>query len=89
MRITPTAFTATLLFLAPAGTVYADCTRGDVVQVGAFSGDTEKNTFGRSCDTVEVERTGSLAGRADQKLVPIGVVTGEPEKDTLGYARAE
>ncbi len=88
MRITISAFTATLLLATTGGSAFGNCI-GDIVQIGAISRDLEKDTFGRVCGTTTVEHTGAITNTAPRIVVSIGTPMGEPEKDTLGYEMPE
>ena len=84
MRTSITILAATALVLVAAGPALAGCGSTQVHQVGAISGDPEKDTFGLMCNTSYGERTGSIASRSRGELLQVGMSTGEAEKDTLG-----
>ncbi len=85
MRTITIILAATALFLTAAGPALAGCGSIETVQVGALSGDPEKDTFGLMCRHADVERTSSVASSARREILQVGVSTGEAEKDTLGY----
>jgi hypothetical protein len=55
-------------------------------QVGTHSADPEKNTIGFSCNLsyVAISSASALSQRVRQ-VRPVGSVTGDLERDTLGY----
>lgn len=88
MRTITTVLAATALVLTAAGPALAGCGAAQIVQVGALSGDPEKDTFGLLCGTADVEQTGSTSSTPRGEILLIGASTGEAEKDTLGYLQA-
>jgi hypothetical protein len=87
MRTSITILAATALVLVATGPALAGCGSTQVHQVGAISGEPEKDTLGLICNTSDVERTGSIASRSPGELLQVGMSTGEAEKDTLGYVQ--
>ena len=87
MRTFTTILAATTLVLTAAGPALAGCGSAQVVQVGAISGDPEKDTFGLMCGTADVEQTSPTASSLRREILPVGASTGEAEKDTLGYVQ--
>ncbi len=85
MRTVTTILAATALALMTAGPALASCGAGQITQVGALSGDPEKDTFGLLCGTTDVEQTASITSMPRGEILPVGASTGDTEKDTLGY----
>jgi hypothetical protein len=84
MRTSGTISAAIALLATGAGSALANC--GPPAQVGTFTGDPEKDTFGLFCVSDPVSRTGSFKVERSRKIVQVGIRTGEPERDTFGYA---
>ncbi len=77
--------TTIVLVLTAPGPALARCNTAQITQVGAASGDPEKDTFGLRCASADLEGS-NPAGIAPGELQEVGASTGESEKDTLGYA---
>jgi len=56
------------------------------MQVGAVTGDSEKDSFGVDCAGFEVAQTGSISGAAPAQITEIGPRFADPEKQTFGYS---
>ncbi len=85
MRKSITILAATALALVATTPALAGCGAAQIVQVGALSGDPEKDTFGLMCGLTDVEQTSSIARSARGEILQVGVSTGEAEKDSVGY----
>ncbi len=85
MRTISIILAATALSLTAAGPALAGCGSTQIIQVGASSGEPEKDTIGLMCGASDVERTGSITSKPRGEILQVGVSTGEAEKDTLGY----
>jgi hypothetical protein len=88
MRPITIILAATAFVLTAAGPTLAGCGATQMAQVGAPSGDPEKDTFGLLCGTTDVEQTGSVSRMPRGEILSVGASTGETEKDTLGYLQA-
>jgi hypothetical protein len=88
MRTLTFILAASALVLAAAGPALAACDSTQMVQVGANSGNPEKDTIGAVCGPDDVERTSSIARTPRGEILKVGASTGEAEKDTLGYLHA-
>ena len=82
MRILASIIAGSALLLVGPAPASAGCGSTGVTQMGALTGDPEKDTFGLDCTARDVDRTGSVPRHAG---LPIGASTGDAEKDTLGY----
>jgi hypothetical protein len=84
MRTFTTSSAAVVMLLIGAVPAFAACSP---IQVGALSGDPERDTFGLLCETKKVDRTDSVSSATRGQILQIGVSTGEAEKDTFGYVQ--
>jgi len=85
MRTFTTVLAGTALLLMGLGPAFASCASTQVQQVGAPTGDPEKDTLGFDCTIGEVEQTGSLSRKTGGQILQVSTSMGDTEKDTLGY----
>lgn len=70
-----------------SGPVLAMCSSPHLVEVGATTGDKERDSVGLLCADPDVRETGVVGW--ERRIDQVGQRTGEAEKDTFGYVRGE
>ena len=86
MRMPATMVATAALFLCGGYPAIASCGPAQqLVQMGAATGEPEKDTFGLICSSDDVEQPISIFGRSRARATMIGISTGDAEKDTFAY----
>jgi hypothetical protein len=86
--IITTVIAATTIISVGVSPALASCgSSSQPLQVGAVSGDAEKDSFGLLCSGAR-EQAGSVATVTRAEIMQVGASTGEAEKDSFGYVQA-